>query len=346
MNASVAPGHVELIALQRLALGVAGAVLLALAALIGWAPTARAADPFTIANVRVEATGADAARARENALARARAQAWATLALRLAPSATAPAPAPDAATLASMAARIDVIEERRAATRHVGAYAIGFDRAQVRQYLRSLSLAAIEVQALPLIIAPELADGPPGLGGQWAQAWSRANFAHELQPLLLAPESAETRHQRVFASITWANGRAEATIRRENGQSGRHSDFVVPLPVDPAAAPSREALDRAVAEVAQALQNRWKRDVARRANERSELVINALYASAEEWRRMRNAISANPFLASLAFDLLSIDGAQIRCAFVGTIEDVVADFAEQGLRLDRGDGEIWIASWN
>lgn len=194
--------------------------VLALCALAAGA--AAQADPFTVANIHIDQTAANATEAQRRALESGQVRAAQILIERLTlaedrvplageaigtdasqamvledpatldpvadPAAEIPARLPpiDAERAASLIAGFDIANERRSPTRYIGDLTVNFDRRAVRDYLQSYNVPFVQAQARPILVIPVLQSetGAVVWAGPWYEAWRSERFAHALVPFV------------------------------------------------------------------------------------------------------------------------------------------------------------------
>lgn len=208
----------------------AGLIALALVLSVALAPLARAEDPFTVTQIRIDETAGNATEAQRRALESGQVRAAQILIERLTlaedrlpdpmdtgtaesalqlgevRSTDRPVPAPQqmpmrlpamtAETAASLIAGFDIANERRSPTRYIGDLDVTFDRREVRDYLARYNVAFVQAQARPILVVPVLQSetGAVIWAGPWYEAWRTERFAHALVPFVGLGTRSETVH--------------------------------------------------------------------------------------------------------------------------------------------------------
>ena len=125
-------------------------ICISLVSLLLGSLSAFAADPFTVTNISVDATGTTAIEAQELALKDGQAQAAAIMLRRVTlPSETAtrgiPTPTPE--MIGRMIRALEISNEQRTAQRYFGTVTIGFNPTEVQKFLQANRLTLFSSQA-------------------------------------------------------------------------------------------------------------------------------------------------------------------------------------------------------
>lgn len=332
---------------------VAFAALVFCALLAGPASAQGRSDLFSVAGVRVDATAATAAEARARAVADAQRQAYVRLVRRLAPSqeiAARPPLDPPPEILDRLVAGIDIEEERRSATRYIARLAINFNPSTTRQYLQSQGYSLIEQRTSPVLVVAQLAGAAPAAQDQWRQAWASGGFEQELAPIIVASGA-------VSGPPSWEAAAAEAaqvgavsavfaTARIVSGgvvaELVEVSPGAPPRPRGQASAPLTigeqgftPSLSRLAASINDQLQADWKTRLVAEPPRRTRVTAQALYARADDWRRIKSAIAAATasIVSEVRIEAVAKQGALLSFTYSGAPEQLAAELGRNGVRV-------------
>jgi hypothetical protein len=328
----------------------------ALCALVMFGAPAAFARPdlFQISGVRVDATGANASEARTAGFNAGKRLAFDRLVRRVAAPAEVErlgVPTLEGIALDRIVTGVDVEDERRAGARYVGRLTIGFDPAQVRTLLRAAGFSVLETRAPTTLIVAQFAGGAPQAQDQFRQAWEQGGFAQELAPLAIAPATVigapDWTIAQPAASAVGAAGAVFVTARLagsslvadlvEVGPNGvKKPRGTVSAPATIGEAGLASAMVR-LAEAANArLQADWKGSLNLGAATKQKLNVAAEYATQREWIQIKRALNAATatILSDVQIQGVAKRGALVSFSYVGTPEQLAAEFGRTGVALD------------
>jgi hypothetical protein len=311
-------------------------------------------DLFQVSGVRVDATGANASEARTAAFNAGERQAFERLVRRLAPPAEVDrlgAPKLEGIALDRIVTGVDVEDERRAGARYVGRLTIGFDPAQVRTLLRGAGFTVLETRAPTTLIVAQFAGGSPQAQDQFRQVWEQGGFAQDLAPLAIAPASTSGAPDWAIAQpAASAAGAASAIfVTARLAGSSLVADLVevapngVKRPRGAVSAPAtigEAGLTSAMARLAEAanarIQADWKGSLNLGAATKQKLTVAAEYATQREWSQIKRALNTSTatIVSEVQIQAVAKRGALISFAYVGTPEQLAAEFGRTGVALD------------
>lgn len=307
--------------------------------------------------VEVDESAATAVAARDRAWARARELAWPRLVERLASAEEfqrlgVPAITPQ--ILERVAVSTDIVQERASATRYIAKLAINFNPNLVRQLLAEAGYqVVIDQRAAPRLLVPILAGGGGAFAPVWQSAWAGRGFERELQPLavsfavqdpnadwaaLQAP-AAEAGAASALLVLAQARGPVLEASLVEVGPEGLRRDLgQLSARIGAGEDGFKAAFEQLALLVNAKMQAEYKQRLLSGAVEPgSRLTVEALYANLAEWLQLKKAMeaAARTLVSDVRIDAVSPQGALVSLGFAGSFEQLQADFARSGGRLER-----------
>lgn len=146
---------------------------------------------FTIEDIKVDVTAANAMAAREQAFEQAQVLAFNELAERMtAGGAGQNVPVPDLSTISSLIQDFEVTSESLSAVRYVGTYIFRFKDADVRRFFSNQGVAYTDVSSRPMLVLPfyQRPNGEAVIWSPyniWMQAWDKVGDLEGLVPLVV-----------------------------------------------------------------------------------------------------------------------------------------------------------------
>lgn len=337
------------------------ALLLAFCALLPTAARAQSsAGVYTVADVRVDQTAANAVEAKTIAFGDAQRIAFARLVERLAPPADFArlgVPAVTPLILERLALGVDVQEERRSGARYIARLAVNFNPQLVRQVLAEAGYTTLtESRAAPTLVAPVLAGAAGAFEQQWLTAWREGAFDRELAPLVIAsdvPAVAEPSWEAIQPAAA-AAGAVSAVFVMARAEGGRIvADLVevgpngqriergrVSAPVAAGGGGFPEAFRQVAQAVNSQIQGDWKARLAQGPAPSARINVQALYADLTQWLRLKRVLESagRTLVNEVRIDALSREGALVSVGYVGALEQLQAEIARSGGALEAGPG--------
>ncbi len=336
--------------IAALALGLAAALL----------SPSRAADPFTVAGVHVDASAASASAAQLAALAQGRPRAWQTLYRRLTRAQDWPRqPQLDDTQLQRMIRGFQVSGERRSTTRYVATITYTFYPEAVRRVIQSAGVAYTQSQAKRILVvpfAPRYARN-----SAWAAALASPHLATGVVPFALPGADAVDQSalgDLSFDSASWGDvepaaarihaveavlvqvtpnaGHLTVTLRRLGaGELPSKSSVDVPLASGGAAATYPAAADATV----RAIDDMWKAHAAVDFNQTGHLTADVRIASLAQWANLQTAMATVSNVSGINVLAMDIGEARVSIAYLGTTEQLREALSAQGIALTSHGGE-------
>ena len=331
------------------------------------APDVFRGDVFTVRDVRVDEEAATAAAARETAISVAHRIAFGRLVRRLVPRTQWPRlQNPGAVRIAPLVESFTIDSEKTSDVRYLAAMTFHFRRQEVRRLLRSRGIEFAETAARPILVLPVL-DNAGALAlwerpNPWFDAWKAMPPSDGLVPIYLPdggladirdlgagqavagdvrPIAALGARYRA-ASVLTAVARFRADLRsgrrtlevslRRFGGSKAEEPRIVSLPRGQDE--DRDAvIARAAREVAERLEEDWKRRTLLRFASRDEIVARMPLARLADWIAIRRTLGSVAMLRDMQLVAVSRRAGAVRLGFYGTVEQFRLALAQRGITL-------------
>ena len=301
---------------------------LLIAAAVTLAPvTAFAADPFTVAGVSVDATGASAIEAQTKATQ----QGYAIAARRLLERLTLdgeraekglPELTPD--VLGPLIRGQSIDNERRSNTRYLGDLTIAFNPSGVQRLLRERGLTLVNSQAQERLLIPV----DVSLESRLADEIRLNPYKHALTPLRgpRGPEgflfSGTASQSRIEAALS-ASGLQKALVVYGSGR-------VEEVGLDG----TRRSLGGSLSGAVSALERDWKQSTAVPSGTAQTSTVSILYDSLAEWQRLQRAVNTSSQIRDARLDAVAKDGALMSIAY-GDFARLQSEMRQKGVILER-----------
>jgi len=321
-------------------LGIMKQIFTTLLAFIFCAVTtfAHGADPFTVAGISVDATGATPIEAQTLAIRDGQARAANILLKRLTveggrlSKGTVPVSEDNAA---KMIRAMEIDNEKRSSTRYLGDLTVAFNPSAMQAYLRQADLTMISSQARDRLVLP-LSNGRLDINSEWFQAWEKSGAQHALTPIkALSANQASSLPTTTFDMDALKQVGASLAVQQiliaDNVggyvkatdialDSGQRSEFTVnggPLAV------------------IEKLEGDWKQASVSVAANAAEMPVSILYDSHSEWLRLKNAINGSAQIKDARLDALSKDGALMTITYGGDMGRLRNELAFKGVDVHQ-----------
>ncbi len=330
-----------------------------------------AADPFTVANVPVDATGQTAIEAQTIAISDGQLRAAQTMIERLTLDGSA-VPL-DPPTVAKLIRALEISNEKRSGNRYLGDITVAFNPSAMQSFLRSRNVEMISTQARERLVMPVMSGAPLWSDNPWLFAWQGSEFSHALTPVRsLTPAQgqasaitanqilsrdrgalarlgqsfgvnqiliAQTDEQGVSATVT--DIALDTGLTRDLGQVGIDPSLnqATALNIDPALGIpelSAQSLTNQnhkllAASIVSALENDWKRSAVTVAQNAVTTPATILYGSHSEWQNLQTAINGSAQIQDARLDVLSKDGALMTLTYGGDINRLRNELSFKGV---------------
>lgn len=348
-------------------------ILGVLALVIGISAPVSAADVFTVTGVAVDATAESASAARGIAVLEGERRALAILLKRLTLKEDwGLLPTIDGATAESLVRSFQVANERRSATHYLASLSVRFQPAAVRGLLSARDIPFSESSARTAVLVPVLTDETGDRlwdeGNAWTAAWALTDLENGLTPMVvplgdigdmttLTVQQALSGDRPALAAMAarYSADRVVVAHASVGDAPGSLSSRFVTYPVGEAAPRTWSGRENGVATLETAayrLASRfidkteadWKRDSIVRFGEQAVLSASVAYQSLGEWQTIRRRLAQIPLIKNITIVAVSTEGAQVELDYMGTIDTLDLNLAQQSLALTDLDGYWYLAA--
>lgn len=339
-----------------------------------WAQAAATPSPFTVRDVAVDQTAANAGAAREAAILDGQRQALRRLFERLVPrSDLAKAPRVPDARLTDLVENFEVQSERSSAVRYLATLTVRFRAAAIRGLLREANLAFAETYAKPMLVLPLLRQAGVVLlwdePNPWRVAWANLPPTDGLVQLyyprgdlsdiadISAEQAARGDEARVTAisSRYGASGALVALASIEPGPNATEllqvslsrfgaaaSDLTVVESFTSQQGEDTAALmTRAAAQIVRSVEERWKADVLQRFGQEAKLMATVPLTDVADWVAVRNKLGDVAAVRRIDLIAMTRNVAVVEIQYGGDEQSLKLALAQKDLSLDEVGGTVW-----
>lgn len=337
------------------------------------AATAQAADVFSVTGVSIDATADNATSARDSAVQSGEKRALEALLKRLTlRSDWGNLPQIDGPMAESMVRAFQVADEKRSATRYLANLTVSFQPAAVRNLLKSYSIPFSESPARKAVLVAILSDQSGDRlwdeGNAWSKAWANTDLVNTLTPMVMPlGDIGDMTSLSVEQALSGDRVALQAMAERysadrvivAHAQVGDTPDSLsarfVTYPTGEAGPKTWSAqengtgaLARSAARLAARFIDKseadWKRDSIARSAERAVLSASVAYQSLGEWQSIRNRLAKIALIQRVTVVAVSTEGAQVELDYIGNVDTLDLNMAQQSLALTDLDGYWYLAS--
>ncbi len=329
---------------------------------------------YTVRDVAVDATAADAAAARESALAAGEREAFARLMRRLVPRAEITRLRRlSAAELKNLIRTFEVQEEKTSPVRYLAKLTVRFDTDGVRNLLRGTETSFAETVSKPLLVLPVFRDGGAvslwDNPNPWRAAWSRLPASDGLVPIVLpagdlidirdisAEQAAAGNDQRI-QTIARRYGSTGALVAVADLRSDIGGRLILQISVNRFGAsvadrttvqsvqgqPGEAAdalLTRAAADIVVQIEDQWQSDNVLRFSSEQRVVVSVAIETLADWIDIRNRLAGIVPVRQSQLVYLSKTEARLEILYLGDESQLRLAMAQRDLDLAR-DWTAWI----
>lgn len=342
-------------------------ILIAVLALSGGAAAQiSSGNTFTIGDIDVDVTAADAIKAREQAIREAQQRALKLLIERMVSvEDRSRVPALDPARIDGMIRGVEFARERTLVNRYIGTLSIVFSAEPVKAWLNGAGISIVETVARPALVVP-LWKGKNGVEplddrNLWADAWRKLSTAGSAVPIAVVrgdqldqnAVSAEEAYLGDVSGLSRLNERYRApTIvvaivegdknsgplsisgLRYDAQTGARSEIARVTIVDAG------QLADAAQKMHQRLDEEWRGVAVVQRDSQGAMDVTVPIRALGDWVQVRQRLGAIPAVKSVVVRSLESDRADLRLEYFGQVEQLQRTLAQAGLVLQK-DADGW-----
>ncbi|MEP6343088.1 MAG: hypothetical protein ABJ275_07210 [Maricaulaceae bacterium] len=305
--------------------------------------SAFAADPFTVTNISVDATGSTAIEAQEIALKEGQATAAAIMLQRVTlPSETlergVPTPTPE--MIGRMIRALEISNEQRTAQRYFGNVTISFNPTEVQRFLQANRLTLFSSQTQNRLVIPFSRLGSNKL----ADTLKNGGFEHALTPLIVAqalngfdPSIALGNIEAAERVAAGYGVRQVLALKSDETLAGTSISMTdISLNTGEArnfGTVTGVTMELAVAAAVERLQDDWKTSSVSLASSVQDLPVSILFNSQSDWQSLQDVIDDSAQIQSARLDAISKDGALMTLSYGGDLDRLTKELSFKGVSL-------------
>jgi len=322
-------------------------------------------NTYSVGDINVDVTGADAIQARQKGIREAQQQGIKLLVERMVPAEDrARVPPIDDRRLGGLVRGTEFQSERTAGNRYIATLTVVFNAPAVRAWLNEANVAPAETVRRAALVIP-LWKGRNGLEplddrNGWRDAWSGLDTSATAVPITvvrgdqldqnalsveeayvgdvsaLARLNERYRVPTVIVAIVEGDKAGPLTVGgvRYDLQTGAKADL--PRITVPDASQLGDAAKRMHAK----LDEEWRGLATVRRDQQAALDVEVPIKALAEWVQIRQRLGAIPSIKTVSVRSLESDRAELRLDYFGTPEQLQKTLGQAGLQLDK-DADKW-----
>lgn len=326
-------------------------------------------DLYVVSDVVVDSRGSDAAEAKKQGLKQAQEDALFVLLKRITPIEfhyhLADLPVDD---VASMVRKIEIEDEKITSARYRARVALSFSSEYVNAMLRDNAIPYAASKAPSLLVIPIYYQGKRALlwesDNMWKQAWDVYENASVFIDYQLPLGDLQDLHYNVndFRSVNYRDVTAllerygaedllvlyakerDDRVSIEMRMLGLDKEFHHSLTVFKGNADMDEVLHQAVSDVLLKVENRWKAQHQKLAQETLTLAVSVAVGSLSDWLLMKERLDALPFLRRVEVVALAASYVDMHIDYRGSLDSLLVKLNEHHLYLAEEDGKLMLHS--
>lgn len=335
-------------------------------------PGARAAgSPYTVGDVKIDATAASVSEAFTAAVDGGRREAWDKLVHRLTRQQDWDRVPPiDDAALQRMIIGYQLANEMRSTTRYVATATYTFNANLVRNFLRAANIAYTDSSAQPVLVIPLSPRYAPG--SPWAMAWAGLGGSVDGVPIVLPTSDAQANAALApinFGTAGWSDVQPVAARFRASqvvlalvqppppgqmqGQLAAKLRILTPGPAQTlpdvtvafnAGSESEGGYGDVATAAAQAVANAWKSRKAIDYSQQATLTANVQLASLAQWGAIQQKLATVPVVLNVSVAAMSVGEARIVLTYAGNATQLNDFLSQAALSLTNRNGTWWLGA--
>ena len=319
---------------------------------------AYADDPFTVKNVKVDATAETAIDAQLKATEAGQVNAAQQLIERLTlESQRQELGLPDVTidTARSIIRGQSIGDEKRSSRRYLADITVAFNPSRVKAFLESAGYKMIATQSRPRLVLPILNNQSPWAENDWTQVWANTAYLHALTPIkyiekdavtegLIAASEALSLNKTALQRTAQRFGVAQILIAEVSGSAGslnvRLTDYSVDTQQRRSLGSVRaSSFEQAARSTVATLENDWKQASVSLAENAQDMTVTVLYTSQQDWINLQDVINNSAQIQEARLDALSKDGAMMTLSYSGDMQRLRNELTYKGVQI-KDDPEI------
>ena len=319
--------------------------------------SAFAADPYTVADVAVDASAGNALEAQTKAVSDGQLRAANIIIERLTLASERAAKgfrginAQDSALLIRA---LEIANEKRSANRYLGDITVAFNRQAVASFLRTKGLTLVDTQSRKRLVIPSLDGESIFTNNAFSKSLMAANLEHALTPMQSLTRRSEAYAAAGSGMVSDLNiarlkvlGQvygvqqvliAEA-VRTSAGLRVKLTDYALDSGEKRSlGSVSAYNANDAVAKLVAKVEEDWKKSTATQTSGKSvTMPVSVLYRSHAEWMQIQDVINGSAQIRSARLEAFSKSGALMFLTYAGDISRLRNELAYKGMSLKQDD---------
>jgi hypothetical protein len=322
-------------------------------------------NTYTIGDIDVDVTAADAIQARQKGIREAQQQGIKQLVERMVPAEDrARVPPIDDARLAGLVRGTEFQRERTAGNRYIATLSVVFNAGAVRAWLGEASISVAETVPRAALVIPLWKDEsglePLDDRNGWRDAWSGLDTSATAVPVAvvrgdqldqnalsveqayvgdvsaLARLNERYRVPTIIVAIVEGDKAGPLTVggMRYDMQTGAKAELTK------ITVPNASQLGDAAKRVHAKLDEEWRGLATVRRDTQAALDVVVPIRALAEWVQVRQRLGAIPSIKTVSVRSLESDRAELHLDYFGTAEQLQKTLAQAGLQLDK-DADKW-----
>ncbi|MBC6403486.1 MAG: hypothetical protein GDA35_07675 [Hyphomonadaceae bacterium] len=321
---------------------------------------ARAADPFTVAGVPVDAKGENAIEAQIQALSDGQVAAARILMNRLtllSERSRKDVPPFTLETVAPLVRALEIANEKRSANRYLGSITVAFNPSRVQSFLRNHGLNVITTQSRTRLVIPVLSGQPLWSENPWSTEWNTRAYSHALTPIRsFQPDEANEANEanEDIINAPQAGSIDMDALRRAGQRFGVGQILVaeasagldlVTVRLTDIALDTGQVRDlgtvtagdyrTGAAQSVTKLENDWKQAYVSLSQNAETLSVTVLYKTHADWLSLQDTIDGSFQIIDARLDAISKDGAMMTIRYGGDMNRLAGELGFKGVEIEH-----------
>jgi len=319
--------------------------------------SAFAADPYTVADIPVDASADNALEAQTQAISEGQMLAANILVERMSLARERAAKGFAGVSQedgSKMIRALEISNEKRSANRYLGDITVAFNRSAVQQYMRAKGLTLVSTQSRQRLVIPILQGEALFGGNEWEQAWQEAQVQNSLTPMqaitprseingLITDPYAERFDLKTLSEIGRLYGVQQILIAKARPKYPGYTVYVTDIALDTKTSRNIGTVsgvnaEDAIGGIVGTLEESWKASTVGNVSSSSVILpVSVLYRSHAEWMQLQDVINGSAQIRSARLEALSKSGALMALTYGGDLERLRNELAYKGVSLKRDE---------
>jgi len=316
-----------------------------------------AGDPYTVADIPVDAVADNALEAQTQAISEGQAFAANILVERMSLASERAAKGFAGVSQedgSKMIRALEISNEKRSANRYLGDITVAFNRSAVSQYMRAKGLTLVSTQARKRLVIPVLEGQALFSSNSWAEAWQEANAQYSLTPMeaitpraelnsIITDPYADRFDIQTLTKIGQIYGVQQILIAKARSRGEGYSVYLTDVALDSKSSANIGSVngsnaEEAIAYVIGTVEDKWKSSTVGNVSSSSVVLpVSVLYRSHSEWMQLQDVINGSAQIRSARLEAISKSGALMALTYGGDLDRLRNELAYKGVSLKRDE---------